>query len=150
MVAGGHAQHAAARGERADQPSENAGRVVAVGQGIEHAGGALRAPVAGIRAVCGERHRTERLELFRRCVHQQRHFPVAGVVSECDGRAICRAYAAVGAEDEKLLAAEQRRIPAHTRVLGPAEQVARGPVQQHFGRYRDGALRPARLGLHIE
>ena len=46
--------HAAARGQRADQAAEHGGGVVAIGQAVEHAGGALRAAVAGVGAERGE------------------------------------------------------------------------------------------------
>ena len=150
LVAGGYAEDAAARGQGADQASEDAGRVVAVGQGIEHAGGALGAAVARVGAIGRERHGAQALQLFRRGVHEQRHFPVPGVIPEGDGRAIGGANAAVGAEDEKLFAAEQGGVPAHAGVLGPAEEVAGGAVEQHFRRYGSGALRSARFGRDIE
>ncbi len=150
FVARGDAEHAAARGEGADEAPEDAGGVVTVGQGIEHAGGALRAAVARVGAIGREGHGAEALELFRGGVHEQGDFPVAGVIAEGDGRAIGGANAAVGAEDEKFLAAEEGGVPAHAGVLGPAEEVARGTVQQHFRRYGSGALRAARFGGHIE
>ena len=56
LVAGGHAEHAAGVGDRADQPAEDAGRVVAVGQAVEHAGRALGAAVARVGAVGGIGH----------------------------------------------------------------------------------------------
>ena len=51
---------------------------------------------------------------------------------------------------QKFLAAEQGRVPAHAGVLGPAEEVAGGAVEQHFRRNGRGALRSARFGGHIE
>ena len=52
-----------ARGQRADQAAEDRGGVVAVGQGIEHAGGALGAAVAGVGAIGGEGHGAERSQV---------------------------------------------------------------------------------------
>ena len=57
FIAGGDADHALAGGQRADQPAHDDGRVVAVGQRVEHAGGALRAPVARVADVAGEGQR---------------------------------------------------------------------------------------------
>ena len=85
------------------------------------------------------------LELLGGGVHQQADFPVAGVIAERDRGAIGGADAAVGAEDEELLAAERGGIPAHAGVLGPAEEVAGGAVEQHFG--RDGQRRLAGRAL---
>ncbi len=107
--------HAAARGQRADQAPEDGGRVVAVGQAVEHARGALRAAVARVGAVAGERHRARRLQLFRRRLHQQADFPVPGVVAQRDRRAVGGADAAVRAEDQELLAAQQRAGPSPCR-----------------------------------
>ena len=133
LVAGGDAEDAAARGQRADEAAEDGGGVVAVGQGIEHAGGALGAAVAGVGAVGGEGDGAERLQFFGGGVHEQADFPVAGVVAEGDGRAVGGADAAVGAEDEEFLAAERGRVPAHAGVLAPAEEVAGGAVEEHLG-----------------
>jgi hypothetical protein len=108
FVASGHADHAAPRGQGTDEAAKNAGRVVAVSQRVEHAGGALRAAVAGVGAIGSEGDGAERFELLGGGVHQEADFPVAGVVPERDGRAVGRADAAVGAENEEFLAAESR------------------------------------------
>ena len=60
LVAGGDAEHARARRQRADQPAQHDGGVVAVGQAVHHAGRALRAAVAGVGAEAGERDAAER------------------------------------------------------------------------------------------
>ena len=133
LVAGGHADYAAARGQGADEAAEDGGGVVAVGQRIEHPGGALRTAVAGVGAVGRKGDGAERLQLLGGGIHQQADFPVTGVVAERDRGAIGRADAAVGAQDENFLPAQRRGIPAHARVLRPAEDVARGPRDQHFG-----------------
>ena len=84
-----------------------------------------------------------------RRVHEQADFPVAGVIAQRDGRAVGRADAAVGAEDQELLAAERGRVPAHAGILGPAEQVAGGTVEQHLGGDGQRALRAARAGANV-
>ena len=61
FVAGGHADDAAARGQRADEPPEDRGGVVAIGQAVEHSVGALGAPVAWVRARARKRHSLQRL-----------------------------------------------------------------------------------------
>ena len=62
------------------------GRVVAVRQAVEHPGRALRAAVARVAAVRGERHDALRAQRLRRLADQQADLPVAGVVAERDGR----------------------------------------------------------------
>jgi hypothetical protein len=134
LVASGHTDYTAARGQGTDQAAEDAGGVVAVSQRVEHAGGALRAAVAGVGAVGGEGDGPERFELPGRGFHEQADFPVAGVVAERDGRAVGRADASVSAEYEDFLAPERGRIPAHTGVLRPSEDVARRFGDEHLGR----------------
>ena len=56
LVAGGDAEDAAPRRQRADQPPQHDRRVVAVRQAVEHPGRALRAAVARVGAEAGERH----------------------------------------------------------------------------------------------
>ncbi len=133
LVAGGDAQDAGAGGQRADEAAEDGGGVVAIGQRIEHAGGALGAAVAGVGAVGGEGDGAVGLELFGGGVHEQADFPVAGVVAESDGRAVGGADSAMGAEDEELLTAERGRVPAHAGVLAQAEEVAGRAVEEHLG-----------------
>ena len=53
FVAGGHAQHALGPGDGAGQAAEHGSGVVAVGQRVEHARRALRAPVARVGAMAG-------------------------------------------------------------------------------------------------
>ena len=128
FVAGGEADHGAAGRQRADQAAEDDGGVVAVRQRIEHAGCALRAAIAGVGAITGERHCTRRLQFLSRGLHQQAHFPVAGVIAQRDGRAIGGANAPMGGEQQHLCATEPRRIPPHAGILRPSEQVARGAL----------------------
>ena len=141
LVAGGHAEHAAPRGQAADEAAEDGGGVVAIGERIVHAGGALQAAVAGVRTIAREGQRADALKLARSRVHHQAHFPVAGVVAERDDAAVGGAQAAVGAEDEVFGRAEARRVEAHAGIERPAEQVARGPVAQLLRRDGQGALR---------
>ena len=149
LIAGGHADYAAARGQGADEAPENRGGVVAEWQGIEHAGGSLRAAVAGIGAVSGEGDGAQRLEFLGRGVHEQADFPVTGVITQRDGRAVGRADAAVGAEDQELLAAERSRIPPHAGILGQAEELAGGTAEQHLGSDGQRALRAACAGANV-
>ncbi len=58
---------------------------------------------------------------------------MAGVIAQRDGRAVGGANAAVGAQDQEFFAAQHSRVPAHAGVLRPAEQIAGGACQQHFG-----------------
>ena len=59
--------------------AKDGGRIVAIRQAVEHAGGALGAAVAGVRAIGREGDGAQRLEFACRGFHQQADFPVAGV-----------------------------------------------------------------------
>ena len=63
LVAGGHADHAAARGQGADQPAEHRWRRRCGRPGSRTCRRALRAAVAGIGAVAGEGDGAERLSI---------------------------------------------------------------------------------------
>ncbi len=149
LVAGRDTEHAGTRGQRADQPAEDRSRVVAVGQRIEHSGGALGAAVARIGAIGRERDGAARLQLFGRGVHQQADFPMACVIAERHGRTVGRADSAVRAEDQELLAAERRGLPAHAGILAPAKEVARGTMEQHLRSNRERARGSRRLAANI-
>ena len=124
LVARGHAHHAAPRRQRPDQAPQDNRRVVAIGQAVHHASRALRAAIARIGHIARKWDRAQALELFGRRLHEQAHFPVAGVITQRNRRAIRRAQAAHGAEDQKLVVTQLVRIPAHARVLREAEHVA--------------------------
>src|SRR5438093_10895896 len=55
------------------------------------------------------------------------------VIAERDRLSIRRAQPALCAEDEKLFASRFGGIPSHAHVLTQAEDVAAGPLAQHFG-----------------
>ena len=121
-----------ARGQRADQPAQHDGGVVAIGQAVHHAGRALRAAVARVGDKAGEGDGAQPAELLGRGLHQQADLPVAGVVAERDGAAVGRADAALRAEDQELAAAQLGRVPAHAGVLRQAEDGAGGRQAQEF------------------
>ena len=73
------------------------------------------------------------LEFLGGGLHEQPDLPMAGVIAEGDGRAIRRADAALGAEDQKFRLAERVRVPAHPGILGQAKEIAAGRVEQKFG-----------------
>ena len=52
------------------------------------------------------KERRRALQFLGRGLHQQPDFPVAGVIAQSDRRAVGRANAAMGTEDEELLAAK--------------------------------------------
>ena len=141
LVARRDSKHALARGQRTNEAAENGRRVVAVRQAVEHPRGALRAAIARVGAIGGERHRIARFQLFRCCLNEQVHFPMAGVIPERDRRTIASAQTAVRAEDQKFLAVELGRVPAHARILAPSEEVAGWAREQHFRSQRERALR---------
>ena len=124
FVAGGDADHAHAGGEGAHEAAQHDGGVVAKGEGVEHAGGALGASVAGIGAGSGEGDGVEGFQGDGGFGYECAQFPVAGVEAEGDGGSVGGAQAAVGAEDEDFFADEFLRFPAHACVLAQAEEIA--------------------------
>src|SRR5262249_61781525 len=83
-------------------------------------------------------------------LHGQAAFRMAGVMAERDWCTVGRADAAVRAEDQDFLAGEGGGIPTHAGVLGPAEEVAGGPLQEHFWGYRERAARAGSFGADVE
>ena len=118
------------------------GGVVAVGEGVEHAGGAVGAAVAGIAHVAGEGNRAVRGEGARGLLHEQADFPVAGVVTERDGRSVGCADAALRGENEKLFPEHRGGRPTHAGVLRHAEEIAAGHIAELVGLEREAARRP--------
>jgi len=96
LVAGRDAQDAAARGQRANQPAEQSGRIVTIRQAVEHRGGALRAAIARIGACARERNRAACMKLTGGFLDEKAHFPMSGVIAQRDRSAIGRAHATVG------------------------------------------------------
>ena len=150
LVARGDAQDTAPRGERPDESAEHLGGVVPVGEAVHHPDRALGPAVAGVGDEAGERQALEPPQLARGRLHQEAHLPVAGVVAEGDRPAVGRADAALGREDEELRAPELAGVPSHARVLGPAEEVAARPVEEHLRRQREAARRPRAHRLDVE
>ncbi len=132
FVAGGHAQHSAARGQRADQAAKQDRRVVAIRQAVEHAGGSLRATIAWIGAIAGKRDAAQSLQLARRGLHEQADLPVPRMKPQRDRRAVFGAHAPLRAQDQELRAGHFGRRPAHAGILRQAEQVAAGQIAKHF------------------
>ncbi len=84
LVAGGDADNAFARRQRANQSAEYHRGIVAIGQAVHHAGRALSSAVARIGAEAGEGHAAERPQLLGRRLHEQADFPVSGVIAQRD------------------------------------------------------------------
>ena len=99
FVARRDAEHARAQRQGTREPPENHGGVVTIRQAVKHAGGALGATVAGIRAEPRERNSFPPPKFLRRRLHEQSNFPVPGVITERDGLAVGRAHSSLGAED---------------------------------------------------
>ena len=146
LVARRDAEDSGAAGQRTREAAEDLRGVVAVGKAVEHAGRSLCAAVAGIGAEGREGNRLQPAELFRRRLHEQADFPVARVITQRDRLSIRRTHAALGAEDEILFPADLLRVPAHADVLGQAEEVAAGAVQQEVGIQGEASLRPRCAG----
>src|SRR5262249_18134955 len=82
--------------------------------------------------------------------HQQPDLPMSGMVAQGNGSTIGGANAALGAEDQELLAAQARRFPAHAGILAQSKQIAAGPFAQHLVAERQLAGRPSRPGLYVK
>jgi hypothetical protein len=142
-------QDAAPRGKRADEPAEDGGGVVAVGEAVEHADGAVGAAVARIAAVGGEGRGAVGGEHASGFLHEQPDLPVAGVQAESDRRAVGRADAALRAQQEEFRPAQALHLPAHADVLRPAKEVATGDGAQFRGAERQLAGGPGRGGAQF-
>ena len=132
FVAGGDADDTHAGGERAHEAAQDDGGIVAVGQGVEHAGGALGASIAGVGAGSGEGDGVEGFEGDGGFRDQGAEFPVAGVEAESDGSAVGGAKSSMGAEDEDFLAQQLLWFPTHSGVLAETEEITGGGGEQHF------------------
>src|SRR5438093_990136 len=133
LVARGDADHARCGGERADQAAHHDGRVVAIGQAVEHPRGALGAAVARVATVRRKRDRPRRAQRFGRRPDQEADLPVPGVVTQRHRAPVFAAQATVGADDDVLRAAQGRGAPAHAHVLRQTEDVAARLLAQHVG-----------------
>ena len=133
--------HAGRGRQRSDQPPHDDGGVVPVGEAVEHAGRALRPPVARVAAVDGERDRSRGAQRFGGAAHEQADLPVAGVIAERDRLAVLERRPPMRADDHVLRSAERVRAPAHAGVLRQAEDVAARLVAQHLRRQRQAPVR---------
>ena len=150
FVAGGYADDALPHRQAANEPANNGGGVIAIGQRVKHARGALSAPVAGIAHVAGERHRAEPAQFLRGGAHLKGDLPVPGVIAERDRLAAFPAQPALSAENEIGGARHFLCAPAHAGILTPAEEVAAGSITQHFLRERQAAGRAGGFGADGE
>ena len=133
FVAGGYSQDTATGRQGTDQTVEHHGGVVAIGQAVHHGRGALGAAVAGIADERSERDGFVSVEFASGRLHQQADFPVPGVITQRDGLAVLGTDSALGAQDEVLRAGQLFGGPAHSGILGHAEDVTAGPVPKHLG-----------------
>ncbi len=117
LVAGGDADHAHPGGQGTHQAAQHDGRIIAKGEGVEHAGGALGTAVAGVGAGAGKGNGIEGFQGDGCFGHQGAQFPVPGMKAEGDGCSIGGAQAAMGAEDEDFGAQQLLRLPTHACVL---------------------------------
>ena len=114
------------------------------GQAVHHPDRALGPAVARVGDEAGERQALQAAQLVGGRFHQEADLPVSGVVAEGDRPAVGRADAALGRQDQVLRAPELPRIPAHAGVLGPAEEIAARPLEEHLRRQREAARRARR------
>ncbi len=88
LVAGGHAEHALGGGDRSGLAAKDGGRVVAVGEAVEHARRALRAAVARVGAIGGIGHAAGAAQFLGR--RAQPPFPVRSGPCDSRERSACR------------------------------------------------------------
>ena len=150
LVAGGDTDHSAPGRERPDQPPQDLGGVIAIGQRVHHSRRPLCPSVAGVAAVTSERDRALVSQLEGSLLHQQPDLEVTSVVAERDRRAVLGANAALRAQNQVLVAAQRGGVPSHSGVLRPTENVAAGQRAEH--RRSQGKLpgRPFARRLNIE
>jgi len=150
LVARCDAEHAAARRERSDQSSEHRRGIVAERQTVEHRGRALGSAVARVGTRRRERHGAGLPEHVRGRFNEQPDFPVSRVIAERDWCAVGGANATVRGQHQELPATERGGIPAHSRVLAPAEQVTGREFAQHLGGERQGPGGTSRTRRDVE
>ncbi len=126
FVTGGDADHAAPGWQRTDQPPQDNGGIIAISQAVHHAGRSLGATVAWIADKSRKGDRIQPLQFFCGSLGQQTNLPVPGMITQGNRCAVGGANAALGAEDQKFRPAQLGWIPAHGRILGPAEYIATG------------------------
>ena len=145
LVASGHAEHPHPLRKGSYQTAEDDGRVIAKRQAIEHAHRALGAAITGIGNRGGKGQRLALAKGFSGGPREEANLPVPGVVTQRDGATVFSSNAALGTEDEELLAAQFGRVPSHARILGHAEEVPAGGLAQHRLGQREfsGRTRPA-------
>ena len=129
LVTSGNPHDPLTRRQGAHQAAQDQGGVIAIGQAVKHAGCPLAAAIAGVGDKAGKGDGAFGGKLFGGGLHEQAHFPVAGVVAQRNRCAIGGADAALGAEDEKLLAAEHIGIPAHAHILAHGKEIAARGVE---------------------
>ena len=130
LVAGGDPEHTHAAVQRSGEAAKHDGRIVAVGQAVEHARCALGAAVARIGAEAGKGDRAECSQPLGGRLHQQADLPVAGVVAEGQRRAIRQPHASLRREDQHLAIGGAGRRPAHACVLREPEEIAAGALAE--------------------
>ncbi len=158
LVACGHAHDAFARGQRAHQPSQHRCGIVAIGQRVHHACGALRAAVAGIGAGSRERRGAQttstRAQPRRRAnplpndrcenpAQWLRRFPRASRRA-CSGSGIPDQAAALGPTPCRHFASGRRDFLKAQSAASPAKVVMRRQGPRRAFRHGANARRPRR------
>jgi hypothetical protein len=149
LVAGGDAEHPRAPGQGADLAAHDDRGVVAIGQAVHHPRRPLRAAVAGVRAVGGERQPAGVANGFRRRAHEEADLPVARVVAEGHRTPVGLPQATVSAEDQVGRPGRLGRGPSHARVLGEAEDVAARRLPKPSCRQRHAPRGPLPARAHL-
>ena len=73
-----------------------------------------------------------------------------GVKTEGDRLAVRRAHPPLRAENEELFPAKLARVPAHSGVLRPAENIAARRLAEHLRGQRQLPRRPRRFGANAK
>ncbi len=89
-----------------------------------------------------------RFSSMRRLFHEDADFPVARVISQRNRLPVRSPQPALRTQDEKWIASDLGRRPAHAGILNQPEQITRRPFTQHLVRKRQRPHRPLGLGGH--
>ena len=148
FVAGRDADHAFARRQGTNQPSEYDGRVISIRKRVEHARRPLGASIAWVGAAPANGIAPSAFNSRGRFRHKQADFPVTGVITERDRRSVRRAHAAVSAQNEHLFSKQPFRSPTHSGRLGHPKERARRQLQQHLRGDRQRSFRARSVRTH--
>ena len=148
LVASSDPQDALSSREGPHQPLQDRSSVVTVGEAVHHPLRSLAPAVAGVAAIGRIGAGSLVPEDAGRRRRQQADLPVSRVVTQGQWSPIRVPQAALGAQDQIGLPVDLPGTPTHPHVLGPAEEIAAGLMEQHLLGQGELTLRPRAPGPH--